>query len=225
METEVNVESSGDDFEQMSVRRAGRAATILNLSHFEPETVQRVFNDFFSLLSNRAIDQYIRNPETGKRRAHFVFVVDNGPSEAPSSPLVQMWLVRLARILQLKSVTQKSFAEYHSKRNPVERVHAVQNRALSNEIFKRNSVHRDYKVADAKHKENMEHVANEVKKCLSCVEYGGKSCLVVHGVVQEADFIFDYEAGLLTFLAKSEGMKNEDDSTYETTKNDLWNFA
>ena len=45
-----------------------------------------------------------------------MFVVDNGPTEAPASPLVRTWLVRLARLLRLKSVTQKSFAEYHSKR-------------------------------------------------------------------------------------------------------------
>ena len=39
---------------------------------------------------------------------------------APSHPMVKMWLARIANVLQLKSVTQKLFAEYHSKRNPVE---------------------------------------------------------------------------------------------------------
>lgn len=40
------------------------------------------------------------------------------------SPLVQMCLVRLLRFLQLNKIIQVSFAEYHSKRNFVERVHA-----------------------------------------------------------------------------------------------------
>ena len=76
----------------------------------------------------------------------------------PSNPLVRMWLVRLARILQLKSITQKSFAEFHSKRNPVERVHAVHNNALSNEMFSSKAVHQDYQIGDEKHLKNMEHM-------------------------------------------------------------------
>ena len=59
------------------------------------------------------------------------FIVDNGPSEAPASFLVQMLLVRLLKFLDLDKVTQRSFAEYLSKRNPVERVHAAENSALS----------------------------------------------------------------------------------------------
>jgi len=73
-----------------------------------------------------------------------------------------MWLVRLARVLGLKYVSQKSFAEYHSKRNPVERVHAVHNTALSNEVFCSHGVHDDYTIGDEKHKANMEHIAEMV---------------------------------------------------------------
>ena len=79
-----------------------------------------------------------------------------------SSYLVQMWLVRLARVLGLKSVTRKSFADYHSKRNQVERVHDVQNQALSNKIFKSDSIHKDLNIGDEKHRENMEHRAGDV---------------------------------------------------------------
>ena len=57
--------------------------------------------------------------------------MDNGPSEQPSSPLVQMLLVRLLKFLKLKKIVQVSFAEYHSKRNFVERVHSIENFALS----------------------------------------------------------------------------------------------
>ena len=97
-----------------------------------------------------------------------MFVVDNGRSEASASPLVRMWLVRLARLLRLKSVSQKSFAEYHSKRNPMERVHAVYDHALSNEQFSRKGVHDDYGIGDSRHheNENIQYMAGEVKQCL-----------------------------------------------------------
>ena len=54
-----------------------------------------------------------------------MFVVNNGV-DMPQRPLVQMSLVRLRRYLGLEKITQVSFAEYHSKRNPVERVHTVE---------------------------------------------------------------------------------------------------
>ena len=79
-------------------------------------------------------------------KEHFAFIVDNGPSEAPSTPLARMWLVRLARVLKLKSLTQKS--------NPVERVHAVQNHALSNEQFSSTAIYPEYTKGDEKHKAN-----------------------------------------------------------------------
>ncbi|CAB3980517.1 Hypothetical predicted protein [Paramuricea clavata] len=82
-----------------------------------------------------------------------------------------MWLVRLARVLKLKSVTQKSFTEYHSKRNLVERVHAVENRALSNEVFSSTAVRKDYIIEDQHHRENMEHMAGEVQNCLARTQY------------------------------------------------------
>lgn len=47
------------------------------------------------------------------------------------SPLVEMLLVCLQRYLGIKKVTQVSFAEYHSKRNPVERMHASEERELA----------------------------------------------------------------------------------------------
>ena len=51
-ETELNVEEKGEQKLVYSVRRMGTAATLLNLSHFEPETVHRVFNEIFLLLRN-----------------------------------------------------------------------------------------------------------------------------------------------------------------------------
>lgn len=81
METELKV--GEDDSSHIEVR-TGKAATALNLSHFEPETVERVFNGFFLLLVEPTLDEFFRNPDTGKLKEHFVFIVDNGPSEAPS---------------------------------------------------------------------------------------------------------------------------------------------
>lgn len=69
-----------------------------------------------------------------------------------------MWLVRLARALKLKSITQKSSAEYHSQRNLVKRVHAAQNHALSNEQFSSRGIYLQYEKGDEKHKANMEHI-------------------------------------------------------------------
>ena len=222
METVVNYEHNENDNYFYNVRRTGAAATLLNLSYFEPETVQRVFNELFLLLIDPALDKFFRNPETGKLKEHFVFIVDNGPSEASCKLLVRMWLARLARVLKLKSVTQKSFAEYHSKRNPVERVHAVHNKALSNEIFSSKAVHKDFVLGDEKHLENMEHAAEEVRKCLSHTQYGGQSCLVLRGIGKKENFVFNDEEELLTFLAKSECKKSEERSRYLPCQNDTW---
>lgn len=205
-----------------SVRRTGAAATLLNISYFEPETVHRVFNEIFLLLRNPSLDHLFRNPDTGKLKKHFAFIVDNGPSEAPSNPLVQMWLVRLARVLKLKSITQKSFAEYHSKRNLVERVHAVQNHALSNEQFSSKGIYSEYEKGDEKHKANMEHMVEEVRKCLASTQYGGKACTVMRGIGGQENFVFNDEEHLVTFLGKNENRKADDILQHQPIKNDLW---
>ncbi len=77
---------------------------------------------------------------------------------------------------------QKSFAEYHSKRNPVERVHAVENRVLSNEVFSSTAVHKEYGICDKLHLANMEFMAGEVEKCLQKAQYGGKGITTQPGI-------------------------------------------
>ena len=69
------------------------------------------------------------NWQTGKLKEIMGFIVDNGPSEAPSNLLVQMLLVWLLNFLDLDKV--RSFAKYLSKRNFVEHVHTVENKVLS----------------------------------------------------------------------------------------------
>ena len=58
METELNLESNLEDEILYSVKRSGTAAVLLNISHFEPETIQRAFNKIFLLLVNPALDKY-----------------------------------------------------------------------------------------------------------------------------------------------------------------------
>jgi len=106
IETDLTQEDQGEQNLVYSVRRTGKAATLTNPSYFEPETVCRTLNEIFLLLRNPALDHVFRNPKTKKLKGHFVFIVGNGPSDAPSSHLVRMWLVRLVRVLKLKSVTQ-----------------------------------------------------------------------------------------------------------------------
>ena len=71
----------------------------------------------------------------------------------------------------------------------MERVHAVQNHALSNEQFSSTAIYPEYTKGDEKHKVNMEHMAEEVRRCLgiyavwretmychACNWPSGKSC-------------------------------------------------
>ena len=206
----------------ISITRSDMSATTLNVTFFEPHTVQRVFNELFLLLLKPSLDSVFRNPLTGRLKEHFVFVVDNGPAEAPSSPMVAIWLVRLARILQLKSVTQKSFAEYHSKRNPVERVHAVHNSALSNEVFPSHGLHKNHEIGDTRHYENMEFIAEKVMNCLKTTRFGGHACTILRGIGKDEVIPFNYDKVLISFLQKSEQKKDKDDLTYSPVEDSLW---
>ena len=114
----------------VNVTRSGKAVTLFNLSLTEPKTVFRVFNEIMYLMTIPSLDKFFRNSETGRLKEIMGFIVDNEPSEASASFLVQMLLVRFLKFLDLDKVTQRSFAEYLSKRNPVERVHAAENSAL-----------------------------------------------------------------------------------------------
>ena len=91
----------------------------------------KCLNEILYLLTLDGLDLFFRDPDTGCLKNKFIFVVDNGPAEQPSSPVVQMCLVRLLLCLKLEKIVQVSFVEYHSKRNYVERVHAEENRVLS----------------------------------------------------------------------------------------------
>ncbi|KAL9977066.1 hypothetical protein ACROYT_G014430 [Oculina patagonica] len=117
-------------------------------------------------------------------------------SEAPASPLVKMWLVRLARLLRLKSVTQKSFAEYHSKRNPVE--------------FSSTGVYDKYNIGDTRHHKNMQHMAEKVKQSILHTKYGGNPQTVQRGIGEEENFVLNDDEELDSFLRKSKLRKDEE---------------
>ncbi len=162
---------------------------------------------FFLLLTKPALDVLFRDPATGGLKKEFVFVVDNGPAEQPACPLVQICLMRLLKLLGLTKVTQVSFAEYHSKRNFVERVHAEENMALyKHGPFKSNMVHRNAAIGSQEHQENVEYMCEQVKKSLSTASFGGKPFQCYRGIKQE-DCIFTDEEKLKNFLALTEDLK------------------
>ena len=74
--------------------------------------------------------------------------------------------------LNLERVSQVSFAEYHSKRNFVERVHAEEHRVLSKHGA--DCVQQNVTTGSDEHRENMEHMATEVSHCLHRASFGGK---------------------------------------------------
>ena len=132
----------------VSVTRTGQTVNLIYLLHYEPETVFHCFNELFLLLVQPSLDRFFRNSETGALKNNFVFIVVNGPSEQPSSSMVQICLARLCKLLNLDRVTQVSFAEYNSKRNFVKRVHPQVNKALSaHGAFSSHAIHPDVKGA------------------------------------------------------------------------------
>ena len=104
--------------------------------------------------------------------------MDNGPAEQPSSSLVQMCLVWLLNFLKLEKISQVSFAEYHTKRNFVERAHVEENRVLSKQgPFQSKPIHEHATPGSKEHRENMEHVAVEMKACIKEGSFGRRSLM------------------------------------------------
>ena len=100
---EVHVDSSKDTVHTdniMCITRSGQAMTFLYLSFFESETVFRCFNELLYIMTLPSFDSFFRNPSTVKLKDLIILVVDNGPSEQPSSPMVQMLLARLLKFLK-----------------------------------------------------------------------------------------------------------------------------
>ena len=185
----------------------GKGVVLIDLSYFEGSSSFRSLNEFFKLIIQVDLDHIFKNRQTGTLKQEIVFLVDNGPAESPSSVLVQMLLVRLRKFLKLKLVTQVSFSEYHSKRNYVERVHAVENPVLSKHgPCSSKLIHSSCKTGGKMHHENMEAMAKEVVDCLSQGNFGRKPLSSLRGV-KDDEYIFEDEADIKEFLALSEGIK------------------
>ena len=109
--------------------------------------------------------------------------------------------------LKLDKITQVSFAEYHSKRNFVERAHAEENRVLSKHgPFDSKSVHKHAITGTKEHKENMEEVAREMEKCIREGSFGGRSLMCFRGISPE-QWVFSDEKELQAFLTMNEDSK------------------
>lgn len=120
-----------------------------------------------------------------------------------------MCLIRLLNLLKLRKVVQVSFAEYNSKRNFVERVHAEENRVLSKHgPFNSKAVHGQAAAGSKEHLENMEHMAEAVRSCISQGSFGSKSLLAFRNI-KPTEFIFNDEQTLQKFLDLSEEGKKE----------------
>ena len=212
------------DSSYLHVTRTGRAVTLVNLSYFEPETAFNCMNEIFYLMTLPQLDSYFRSPETGRLKDHFIFVVDNGPSEAPSNIAVQMCMTRLVNVLHLKKCVQVSFAEYHSKRNPAERPHAEENRMLSRHgPFQSDQVHQSVEPGSQEHKENMNKMAQDVISCFRGCTFGGQPFLSFRGVTKETSLFCDCDQ-LKHFLALSEKRKIESFERYFPNDNEVANI-
>ena len=191
----------------LQLTRTGQSITLINISFYEPETTFKCLNEILYLLLSE-LDVFFRDSRTQELKKEWVFVVDNGPAEQPNCFLVKMCLVRLLNFLKLDKICQVSFAEYHSKRNFVERVHAEENRVLSKHgPFTSTPIHQQAPPGTNKHKENMEHVADQVCNCIQQGSFGGRSLLCFRGVRQE-DYVFSDEKQLHNFLGLSEEGKS-----------------
>ena len=95
---------------------------------------------------------------------------------------VQMLLVRLLKFLNLDKATQRSFAEYLSERNYVERVHAVENTSFSrHRVFRGHKIHKHVNTGSFQHKEIMEAMAEDVVNSLKGSTFGGKPIYPLRG--------------------------------------------
>ena len=206
----------------VKVTRSGSAFTLINLSHFEPFTSFRSTNELLKMMTQPELEYHFRNNKTGKLVGNFLFVVDNGAAEQPASPLVQMLLVRLKNFLGLKSIGQVSYAEYNSKRNPVERVHAEENKLLLRHgPFSSTMIHEKAQAGSEEHFCNMEKMAEEVSRCLIEARFGGKPLKSVRGVKDE-EYVFSDEDALKSFLSMSEASKEDSDKmTYQAVDGDI----
>ena len=172
---EANKQNDSDYKQELMVTRTGKPVTLIYLGISEPETTFRAMNEMFYFLTLPSLDTTFRNPDTGILKRFFSFIVDNGHGEDPDSASTQMCMARMLKLVKLTNINQRSFAEYHSKRNFVDRVHAAENNSLSRHgAFSSQKVHKNAEPHSSEHLENMEAMAEDVVSCLSVARFGGR---------------------------------------------------
>lgn len=201
----------------MKTKRTGSAVTLLNISFFESESAFRSLNEIFLMIIDPKTSEYFRNPVTGKFKKDFVFVVDNGPSSAPGNILVKMCLMRIFHVLNLNCLCQVSYAEYHSKRNPVERVHAEENKELSRHgPFEIDTLL--IKPGSQKHRDVMETMLQEVSQCIQTGQFNGENIMTLRGATENAN-VFNDESELKAYLSLNEDVRETFDGSYSVSNN------
>lgn len=193
------------------LKRSGKAVTLLNLSYYEPETIFRSINELLYLMTLPSLDSFFRNPSNGMLKDVFVFIVDNGV-EMPRSPIVKMLLVRLRRLLGIERVLQVAFAEYHSKRNPVERVHAEHTKQLE----KHGPFHFNTALQPntKEHVDDLNNLRDGIREELNQASFGGARTLVINGIGDENNFVFNDSKNLDEFLRMNEESKQKCETQY-----------
>ena len=126
-----------------------------------------------------------------------------------------MLLVRLLKFLDLDEATQRSFAEYLSKRNFVERVHTAENKVLSDHgPFSSKMVHAVAAPGSKEHYENMKRMAQDVVDCIGKAVFNKEPIKCFRGVGSEENYIFRDENELKSFSVLSEERKLKDQTSY-----------
>jgi len=69
----------------VEITRGGQRVTFLYLSFFEPDNTIKCLKEILLLVSKPFLDGKLRDEITGELKREFVFVVDNGLAEQPSS--------------------------------------------------------------------------------------------------------------------------------------------
>lgn len=200
----------------LTIKRTGKGVFLINLSYYEPETVYRAANEIYHLMAIPTMDAYFRVGVDGCLPDNIVFVVDNGSSEKPRSPLVRMSLVRMCRYLKRTTVTQVSFAEYYSKRNMAERLNAAAHTGLQSQAVFGVSI--SSTPGSVEHRQDMEAMAKEVATAITQQTFAGHPILVFRGV--KDDFIFNDEKDLQQFLKLSEDRKLISRQEYKVEQNE-----
>lgn len=167
--------------------------------------------------------RFFRNPETLQVKEVFIFVVDNGPSEAPASTIVQMLLARLVKFLNLDKAVQRSFAEYLSKRNFVERCHAAENKGLErHEPFSSKQINPSAVPGTDAHKENMEKMATDVRAAIDGTMFNKEPIRCFRGVGDR--LVFNDEEGLKYFSSLCNDRKESCDMHYSAVNNGIYGY-